>query len=317
MKLQEIYELGLKLGIENDLRDQKVVKAQLEKAKKQYEKLSKEEKEFFDTETLENPYADSRILTGDPKKQVKRVLAGIDIDEAEVLLADRLGNIDLLIGHHPQGITLAHLDDVMQIQSGIYAKYGVPINIAEGVLSERIGEIGRRLHPGNHEQAVDIARILKIPFMIAHTICDNMVATFVDNLIQKEKPQTVGEILDLLLTVPEYKQAKKNGVGPMLFTGAPQNSAGKIVVTEFTGGTEGSHLMYERMAHAGIGTIISMHMSDAGRKEAQKHHINMVIAGHMSSDSLGMNLLLDQLEKRGVEIVPISGLIRVSRNKKK
>jgi len=33
----------------------------------------------------------------------------------------------------------------------------------------------------------------------------------------------------------------------------------------------------------------------------------------MSSDSLGMNLFLDKLEEQGIEIVPCSGLIRISR----
>jgi len=35
----------------------------------------------------------------------------------------------------------------------------------------------------------------------------------------------------------------------------------------------------------------------------------------MSSDSLGVNLFLDELEKRGIEIIPCSGFIRVSRAK--
>jgi len=39
----------------------------------------------------------------------------------------------------------------------------------------------------------------------------------------------------------------------------------------------------------------------------------VVIAGHMASDSLGLNLFLDELEQRGVEIVPCSGLLRISR----
>jgi hypothetical protein len=33
----------------------------------------------------------------------------------------------------------------------------------------------------------------------------------------------------------------------------------------------------------------------------------------MASDSLGVNLFLDELEKKGIEIVPISGLTRVKR----
>ena len=31
-------------------------------------------------------------------------------------------------------------------------------------------------------------------------------------------------------------------------------------------------------------------------------------------DSLGMNLYLDELEKKGAEVIPCSGLIRVSRD---
>jgi hypothetical protein len=56
-----------------------------------------------------------------------------------------------------------------------------------------------------------------------------------------------------------------------------------------------------------------MHVSEDHKKEAEAANINLVIAGHMSSDSLGMNLFLDELEKRGIEIIPCSGLIRVKR----
>jgi len=59
-----------------------------------------------------------------------------------------------------------------------------------------------------------------------------------------------------------------------------------------------------------------MHMREESKKEAEAANINVVIAGHISSDSLGMNLFLDELEKRGIEIIPCSGLIRVSRAKK-
>jgi len=48
---------------------------------------------------------------------------------------------------------------------------------------------------------------------------------------------------------------------------------------------------------------------------AREAHLNVVVAGHCPSDSLGMNLFLDELEKRGIEIITCSGLIRVSRIK--
>lgn len=316
MKLSEIYKTGINLGIKNDFRGEAGVKKHLQRHQKEFEKMSAKEKELFDTEALTNPYPDTRVNNGDLNKEVKRVLAGIDIDGAEVLLADRLGNIDLVISHHPLGQGLANLAEQMHIQAEILAKFGVPINVAQGLLLGRIGEVERRIHPVNHYQTVDTAKLLNIALMSAHTICDNSVAMFMQKLIDQKKPETVGEIMDILMEIPEYKMATKNGAGPVISTGNAKNYAGKIVVTEFTGGTEGPKLIYEKLANAGIGTVLSMHASDEHRKEAEKAHINTIVCGHMSSDSLGMNLFLDELEKRGVEVIPVSGLLRVSRNKK-
>jgi hypothetical protein len=56
-----------------------------------------------------------------------------------------------------------------------------------------------------------------------------------------------------------------------------------------------------------------MHMGEDHRKRAQEERITVVIAGHASSDSLGMNLIIDEFERAGVEIIPCSGFTRVSR----
>ncbi|MEK9153622.1 MAG: NGG1p interacting factor NIF3, partial [Patescibacteria group bacterium] len=126
--------------------------------------------------------------------------------------------------------------------------------------------------------------------------------------------ETVGDLVERLKEIPEYKQAQKIGAGPKIFAGGPENRVGRITLTEITGGTEGSPKLYEKMAQAGIGTVIGMHQSEEHRKEAEAANINVVIAGHISSDSLGVNQFLDALEKHGLEIIPCSGLIRVSRN---
>lgn len=315
MNIQQIYELGVKLGIQNDLRGEQKVKKILSKAKEKYDKLGSEKKSEFDLEKLKNPYADSRVLH-DTKKEVKKVMVGIDIQPAELIIAKQLG-IDLVIAHHPLGAALADLGDVMHLQSEVLAQYGVPINIAEALTKERISEVARGVSASNHYRTVDAAKLLNIGLICVHTPCDNMAATFLENLIKKAKPETVGEIVKVLKTVPEYQEAIKRKAGPKIFAGHEENSAGKIVVTEITGGTEGAVGIYEKMSHAGIGTVIGMHMDEERKREAQKYHINVVIAGHISSDSLGVNQFLDELEKKGIEIVPCSGLIRISRAKKK
>ena len=315
MNIQQIYELAVKLGIEHDLRGEARVRKILRKTKERYEKLTSDKKKEFDTEALHNPYSDSRVFV-DHGREVKKVLVGIDIQPAEILIAKELG-VDLVIAHHPVGSALADLGDVMHLQAEVLAMYGVPINIAEALTKERISEVARGVSAVNHYRAVDAAKLFNMGLMCTHTVADNNVATFLDRLIKSKKPETVGEVIDALKTVPEYQAAIKQKSGPTIFVGKSENAAGRIVVMEITGGTEGAVGIYERMSHAGIGTIVGMHMSEERKGEAQKNHINVVIAGHMSSDSLGMNLFLDELEKKGIEIVPCSGLIRVSRNKKR
>jgi putative NIF3 family GTP cyclohydrolase 1 type 2 len=205
----------------------------------------------------------------------------------------------------------------MQLQADVLHLYGVPINIAEKMLKKRIEEVARGLSPVNHSRVVDIARHLKIPLMSIHTPCDNLAAQFIDQKIKKDKPVFVGDLIDSLNEVSEYKEASRIKAGPKIFVGSRENRVGKIAITEMTGGTEGAPEIYEKLAQAGIGTVVGMHISEKHREEAEKAHINVVIAGHISSDSIGVNLFLDELEKKNIEIVPCSGLIRVFRAKNK
>jgi len=315
MTTKEIFALALDLGKKSDLRGEEKVVKYLARQQKKYDDLLDKAKSEFDMEKLVNPYSDSRLLVDNNRKEIKKVLVGIDMEGSELLLAKQMGDIDLVIAHHPEGVALADLSDVMSLQAEVLADYGVPINIAESVIKPRISEVSRGVSPLNHDRAVDTAKLLGLDFMCVHTPADNLGASFVIEILEAKKDSldTVGDVIDLLKTIPEYQEAVRRKTGPMIFAGAADHSCGKIVVTEFTGGTSGSKDIYEKMAQYGIGTIIGMHMSEEHRKEAEKYHLNVIIAGHMASDSLGMNLFLDELEKKGVEIVPTSGLVRVKR----
>lgn len=315
MTLQEIYELAVQCGIENDFRSKETIDSLLARRQKQYDKMSKEKKEFFDAETLTNPYGDVRLLTGDPKKKIKKVLTGIDMEIGEVMLAQHLGDIDLIITHHPEGESFPGLSEVMELQVDTLVHYGVPVSIAESLLNKRRDDVARRLNSNNHYRAVDSARLLDIPMVCVHTATDNMVAQFVREHVESKSPEYVEDIIDALLEIPEYAEAQKKKFGPRLVAGKESNRCGKIAFSEITGGTEGSKDIYKYMTQSGIGTVVGMHMSDKHVDEAQDSHINAVLAGHMSSDSIGMNLYLDKVEANGVEIVATSGLMRVSRNK--
>jgi len=308
MKIKEIFDLATKLGMKKDFRDKKEIEEFLSRKKENYNKLSKEEKAYFDQEELTNPYSDSAIHIDDGKNY-KKTLAGIEISTGSLLMAKKLG-IDLVINHHPIGKSLAKLDDVMNLQVDMLEKMGVPVNIAEKLLEKRISEVARGINPANHYSIIDSAKLLGVNLVNIHTPADNAVAHFVTEKIEKAKPKYVEDVMDILMKIPEYQEAKKRANGPVLFSGQEKNRCGKVVVSEMAGGTEGSPEIYQAMANAGIGTAVGMHQSEKHKKAAEKAHVNVVIAGHISSDSIGMNIILDELEKKGMEIVPFGGLIR-------
>ncbi|MFH1656785.1 MAG: Nif3-like dinuclear metal center hexameric protein [Candidatus Nealsonbacteria bacterium] len=313
MTIQEIHNLSIQMGIKSDFRGEDGVRKFLENKKRKYEKMTEKQKQEFDREALVNPYLDSRIYNITEDKDIRKVLVGIDIEPAELLMAKEIQEIDLIIAHHPFGKGLSYLADVMDLQIDALNFYGVPINIAEGLMKERISEVARGVNSANHQRTVDAAKILKMNLMNSHTPCDNLAAKFLKNMVEQRKPERISDLIDLLMEISEYKQASKIGAGPKIFVGNEENRCGKIALLEITGGTSGSPKIYEKMASAGIGTVVGMHMSEEHKKEAENAHINVVIAGHMSSDSLGINLFLDELEKKGIEIVPCSGFTRISR----
>jgi len=83
---------------------------------------------------------------------------------------------------------------------------------------------------------------------------------------------------------------------------------------DMTGGTEGPTDALNRLSAAGVDTLVGMHYGEEHRKRAEELHMNLIIAGHISSDTLGMNLILDRIESRGVEVLCTSGIVRVHRS---
>jgi putative NIF3 family GTP cyclohydrolase 1 type 2 len=226
------------------------------------------------------------------------------------------------VAHHPEGYALANLYRVMEMQADILAQFGVPITVAEGLLDPRLHEVKRRIMVQNHTRAVDAAKLLGLPFMCLHTVADNCVTTYLQKRFNAEKPGSLGEVMAILKTEPEYAEVERHGAGMQILTRSIKSendlyriSAGEIFV-DMTGGTGGSKWTFEKLAtNTKVGTFIGMHISDENLEIAKKNHINVVIAGHMASDSLGLNLLLDGImAEEKLEVTPCSGYVRVERS---
>jgi putative NIF3 family GTP cyclohydrolase 1 type 2 len=149
--------------------------------------------------------------------------------------------------------------------------------------------------------------------MCIHTPADNHVADYLQKLFDSKRPKKLSHVTGLLKRIPEYADGLKKGSGPRILIGDPGKDAGKVFV-DMTGGTEGPKRVYARLSQAGVGTVVGMHLSDEHFKYAKEEQISVVIAGHIASDTLGLNLLLDEIEKKGeLDIIPCSGFVRIRR----
>lgn len=263
-------------------------------------------------------FEDSAILFGKPDTQIRKMMVGIDIEVAELLLADCIRQregLDLVVAHHPEGSAYAGLHEVMRLQVDLLVQAGVAYKTASRLIQERMAEVERRVLPQNHTRPVDAARLLNMPFMNAHTPADNHVYRYLDNIFKQKKPRLVEDIVKILNTIPEYQLAQKFKSGPRIILGNPKRLAGKILL-EMTGGTEGSKDVFTRLYKAGVRTLVSMHLSEEHFKKVKDANLNVVIAGHISSDNLGLNLLLDNIEnsaKQTFKVVACSGFTRIKR----
>lgn len=257
---------------------------------------------------LEEVPVDSGIVV--EGENIKKIAIGVDMELAEMMLARELG-ADLIITHHPTGGSpRLDLHNVMDNQIDRMVKAGVPINKAQKALAEKKGQVERAMHVSNYDRAVSAAKLLKMPFMAIHTpadiLAENTVQSLLDEMLKDKPKATLQDIVDALETLPEYK---KTLAKPVIRVGKKDDFAGRVFVT-MAGGTGGGNSVYKAYFEAGVGTLVMMHVPDEGITAIKDQNIgNVVIAGHMASDSVGINQICNALEEKGIEIIRMSGVI--------
>lgn len=252
--------------------------------------------------------ADSGVLV--EGSDIRKVAFGVDIEVGELLLARELG-VDAVITHHPKGgLPMVEFHNVMTNQIDRMVQAGIPINKAQKALRERVEQVSRAHHVGNYDRVLSAAKLLKMPLLTIHTPADIMAETFVQNHLDKylnkiDKP-VLKDVIKILEKLPEYKLALAK---PVVRVGKEDDFAGKVFVT-MAGGTSGGEKVIRAYFEAGVGTMVVMHMPDDAIKAVKQQNIgNVVVAGHMASDSVGINQVIQALEKHGLEVVRMSGVV--------
>lgn len=254
--------------------------------------------------------ADSQIFVrGD---NIKKILFGIDVDSAGLLLAKQL-NFDAVIAHHPPGdesriygipeVMLRHIEQMKSV--------GISEKDAKKALEVRRGKIKRNYNVINYDKVTSVARMLEIPFLNIHTPVDvitkNKFDKHINSFLSSDKNAKVSDLLESLNKIDEIS---KGLTKPALRIGNEESPVGKFFV-QMSAGTNGGAAVAKAYFKSGIYTLIYMHLGEEDYKKLKKEKVkaNLIVTGHMPSDSIGINIYIRELEKRGISVKRFSGVV--------
>jgi len=248
-----------------------------------------------------------------PSKDVRRALFGIDVDPGDLALAKDKG-YDLVISHHPTGTARLTFPEVLRKHADILKRHGVPSDVADAAATALRESREPGAHADNYDHLPSVAHLVGIGLMCIHNPCDEIGRRVMDETLRSRLgPQaTVRDAIDILASLPEFRNAKTTIVVRL---GREGNPLGKWAVFHGAGTNGGFDVAQAAFEH-GIDTVFYIHI-DAGQlrrlwdtygREGAK---NLVVTGHLASDSIGINALVRELRSRGISIDTYSGIVDV------
>ncbi len=237
-------------------------------------------------------------------RDISKVLFGIDAGVPELLLAKQLG-YDAVIAHHPQGGTaVINFHQVFKRHIQQMIKAGVPREEAQKVVKKKLQALEVQGHTRNYAHAVDVAKLLKMPYMNIHTPLDEVGRRIMSEQIHSR----IGEnstVQDMVSALKELNEFKKAVTEIKIRLGRAENLAGKVVMSHGAG-TNGGYEIAKTYFKHGVGTVVYIHISPVDLEKLRAEGKgNLVVTGHIASDSVGINPLIHELEKRNVSVTTI------------
>jgi len=246
-----------------------------------------------------------------PGDRLRRALVGIDLDEAELLVAKQLG-YDVAIAHHPAGGTAVvqyhrvlerHVDQLMAA--------GVPEQPARQAVEDMVYERRTLNAMRNYDRAPAVARMLDIAYMNVHTPLDEIGRRRMADAVATLAPTAT--VAELMTHLEESFGELRNALTDIeLPVGKRNHPIGRAVVAHGAG-TNGGYPVAKAYFDHGVDTVIYIHCrpQDARRlAEAYRdREVSLVVTGHIASDSIGINPFVDRLREEGLEVTASLGVV--------
>src|SRR5947209_16697536 len=239
-------------------------------------------------------------------RRIRKILVAIDVGVAELLLARDLG-CDAVIAHHPAGgsaklegykVFLRHINQLKEA--------GVPEDAAKEAIKPKLRILELQHHPDNYDQTPSAAKKLRMPLVSIHSPCDEIGRKMIQNALNGvDENSAVKDVVSRIARFPEFRKAESK---IEVRLGSPRNRTGKIAISH-AAYTNGGYEIARTYFQNGIGTLSYIHIAEPDlTRLANDASGNLIVLGHIASDWIGINRLLRELEKRGVEPIATTDL---------
>ena len=235
-------------------------------------------------------------------KNINKVLVGIDIGTAELMLAKQL-ECDAVIAHHPIGATAVNFYKVFDRHIEYMVGHGVPKKIAREVVEKLKERIETRNHANIYSNVVGAAKALDMPLVNIHQPCDEYMRQVILHAIKAGGTDYVSDIVKSISKIPEFRHAATQ---VQVRFGNQNNKAGHWALV-VAAGTNGGFSIAKAYFQHGVSTVIYLHIDygELMKMREEKLEGNLIVMGHLAGDSIGLNGLAEHLENLGIETVRV------------
>jgi hypothetical protein len=187
---------------------------------------------------------------------------------------------------------------------------GVPRETALSII-EPLAESHRvSASMSNYDHDPSVARLLDLPYLNIHTPLDEIGRRRLQAAADELSPdRTVVELIGFLSS--RFGEFAHAGTEIELRVGTPSNPIGRVVMSHGAG-TNGGYAVAKAYFDHGVDTVIYIHCRPADSEQLREEYgdaKNLVVTGHIASDSIGINPYIDRLRDEGADVTAVSGII--------
>ena len=242
-----------------------------------------------------------------PGSNLRRVLVGIDVGVPELLMARQLG-FDAVVAHHP--VRRTGFWQVFLRHRELLSAAGVPEHAIAAAIEARAAAM--RLTEPNHndDHVVSAARLLEMPFLNIHLPLDEYTRrVLVQTAAACQARGSGATARDVAAAFGALPSFARKGARPEVVYGESDQPAGRILIS-IAAGTNGGFPVASACLTNGVDTLVYMHVApeDLQRLADERVPGALIVTGHMAGDSVGVDALVRELRRRGLEVETFSGV---------